>query len=174
MLDSERLEYRRPFPLTSSGYVEGLMMDDRVGVQLFPKEGWHRHVVATAARDQEAFARSAELYAQAGLDVNEKKAIRRAVVWEAWGGQTEGDTGWTGPPRRKLLKLLQITLELAKGGVVDLQLLSSLLGSWAFFLQFRRCLYSVIDALYKEGPPRGRQRGTFSVDSSRSQRTDYP
>jgi len=108
------------------------------------------------------------------MDVNEKKAIRQAVVWEAWGGQTEGDTGWTGPPRRKLLKLLQITLELAKGGIVDLQLLSSLLGSWAFFLQFRRCLYSVIDALYKEGPPRGRQRGTFSVDSSRSQRTDYP
>ena len=33
LLDDEALEYRRPLPEPRSGYYEGVMVDDRLGVQ---------------------------------------------------------------------------------------------------------------------------------------------
>lgn len=46
-------------------------------------------------------------------------------MFEGWGGQIEGDTGWNGPPRRKLLALMWVTAELAEFGITGLLLLGS-------------------------------------------------
>ena len=55
MKDSERFEYRRLFPPSKSDFVEGLMMDDRVGVMLMDKLKWRQQVRAQDTRDVEAF-----------------------------------------------------------------------------------------------------------------------
>lgn len=117
------------------------MIGDRVGVQLVPKKEAAQALCGDRRRDTEAFEASDEQYAAVGLEVNARKKVRRALVFEAWGGQIEGDTGWNGPPRRKLLALMWVTAELAELGVTELLLL------WASFLQFRRAMTAFTDRL---------------------------
>ena len=38
--DDETLEYRKPLPRVPAGYFEGLMQDDRLGVQLVDRAQW--------------------------------------------------------------------------------------------------------------------------------------
>lgn len=109
--------------------------------------------VAARLRDSEKFDACAEQYVRrGGTGVYERKKVHRATVFEVWGGQVEGDAGWMGPPRHKLVGLLWVTFELAQTGVTDLQLLESPLGCWAFFLQFRRPMFAFVDLCYHEGP----------------------
>ena len=50
-------------------------------------------------------------------------------VFTVWGCCLEGDEGLLGAPREKLLALMEVTVEVAALGIVDLELLESLLGS---------------------------------------------
>ena len=85
----------------------------------------------------------------AGLTFNSAKAVRNAAVVTAWGCCLEGDVGLLGVPRDKLLALMEVTLDVAMPGVVDLELLESLLGSWAYVFSFRRPLFSLFCHVYK-------------------------
>lgn len=51
--------------------------------------------------------------------------------------------------------LLLVTSDVLKLGVSSEALLESFLGSWAFFMQFRRCLFSVLREVYREEAPPG-------------------
>ena len=55
--DSERLEHRRPYPATNTGYVEGVMVDDRLGVRVLDREeAVEQHTTGIfEGRDVEAF-----------------------------------------------------------------------------------------------------------------------
>ena len=114
-------------------------------------------------RDVEAFAASAAQYQRAHLDVNEAKSVRRSAVFEAWGGETEGDAGWTGVPRTRLVQLIRVIASVADLGVVDQRLMSSLMGSWAFSLQFRRPMFALVDAVFKEAPPDGLSTSAYHL-----------
>ena len=166
MKENETLEYRKAIPFSRSDYFEGLMQDDRVGVQLCDAKGWQTFQRRAQARDQEAFAASAKQYEKVVPDRNLKKVIRRQPVFTAWGGEVEGDTGWCGPPRSKLLGLIALTAEIATFRVCDPALLSSLLSSWAFFLQFKHCLFAFLFFCYREGPAPDSPEGLFRLSEA--------
>ena len=68
---SEDMIYRQLFPLSSTGYVEGVMIDDHVGCQLGPADkSWREH---GAGRDKDVFEAADLAYARVGLEGNEKK-----------------------------------------------------------------------------------------------------
>lgn len=148
---AETLRYRNLFPLAPEDYVEGLMVDDRLGVLLADRADLHRLQAGARARDSDAFAASDAIYPRVGLETSNRKAVRRATHFEAWGAEVDGNGGCVGPPRRKLFALSALTADVLAGGVAHEALLESLLGSWAFFLQFRRPLFSLVQSLDIEG-----------------------
>ena len=95
---SETLEYRSKWPLAPHGYVEGVMIDDRVGVQMVERTEVEDYIKGKRARDTEAFEASDHKYAEVKLETNAKKRVRRATTFEAWGAEVDGLDGWTGPP----------------------------------------------------------------------------
>ena len=101
MRGSETLYYRSLFPVNSTDYYEGVMLDDHVGCQLGPNAGLPPWAGCDSYRDKAAFEASAEFYEASGLETHPKKAARRATVITARGAETEGDSGWHGPPRHK-------------------------------------------------------------------------
>ena len=70
------------------------------------------------------------------------------------------------PNRSKLLQLAFLTAELALGGVASEEILESVNGSWAFFMQFRRCLFSLCSAVYFEASPSGSRSGPFVLTAA--------
>lgn len=83
MKADETLEYRKKVPYYASGFYEGVMIDDRVGVQLVPKKGAAQALRGDRRRDTEASEASDEQYAAVELEVNARKNVRRALVFEA-------------------------------------------------------------------------------------------
>lgn len=120
-----------------------------------PRRELPRAMKGEERRDTEAFRASLQQYAMVELDVNERNKVRHVHVFEAWWAQSEGDAGWNGPPRRMLVGLMWVTFELAHLSVMDLALPESLLGCWTFLLQFRRCMFMLVDRLNREGSPSG-------------------
>ena len=91
LLPSEDMNYHQLFPLSTSGYTEGVMIDDHVGCQLGPYNNeWQQHGVG---RDREVFEAADAAYVRVGLEGNTKKRVRRSLVCTTWGAELEGDTG---------------------------------------------------------------------------------
>lgn len=84
------------------------------------------------------------------LEANKRRAVWRATHFKAWGADVVGKGGWAGPPRRKRIALAALTADVLAGGVAHEALMESLFGSGAFFLQFRRHLFSIMQSLYTE------------------------
>jgi hypothetical protein len=144
----ERLCYRTPLPPAPRGWMEGVIVDDHLGVQRAPRAGW-RHWARTApARDQEVFDAVNASNVEVNLSAHPKKAVRRAPVLVAWGAQVERDAGWTGAPRSKLTRLAHVTVMVAMLRVVTEEVLQSLLGVWAFVLSFRCPLFAFLLILF--------------------------
>ena len=72
----------------------------------------------------------------------------------------EGDEGLLGVPRPKLLALMEATVDVCLFGIVDLELLESLLGSWAYVFSFRRPLFALFCHVYRQAPPASAGRST--------------
>ena len=133
------------------------MLDNHLGIQLTPA------AAASAAsagvcpvpgcRGERAFSGAHAACGEHGLRFHMVKAVRWAAVFAAWGCCLEGDVGWLGIPRYKLVELAILTLEVAWLGIVDLELLECLLGSWAYALSFRRHMFCILHALYRQAPP---------------------
>lgn len=87
MRDDEALEYRRKVPENESRPARAEARGER---------GVDRGQVARLRGGR----REREEVPEVELEVNERKKVRRATVFDAWGGQVEGDTGWNGPPRQ--------------------------------------------------------------------------
>ncbi|CAE7290791.1 unnamed protein product, partial [Symbiodinium sp. CCMP2592] len=138
MRDEETLRYREPVPYPRSGYVEGIMIDDHLGVQLLRKLPSLKATLAQPGRDQESFAASELAYAHAQLTAHPKKMVRRALHAKAWGAEVEGGRALVGPVRGRLIALSRLTMEAVKPGAMDENILEGILGLWGFCLQFRR------------------------------------
>ena len=138
MLKEEALFYRCLFPANSSGYYEGIYLDDHVGCKLGPRAGLPAWDVVDDYRDKAAFGASTKFFDASGLLTHPKKMVRRSTVIIAWGAETEGDTGWHGPPRHKLAGLSFLSAQIASQGIINAQLHGTICGSWAYMLTFRR------------------------------------
>ena len=77
MKNPETLSYRRPLPVTTSGFYEGVMIDDHLGVQMLPTLASQSETLKQPGRDQEAFASAEEAYDCEGLKAHPKKRVRR-------------------------------------------------------------------------------------------------
>lgn len=102
-------------------------------------------------RNTIACTKADEAYSQEGLTFHPKKRVRRATVFQAWGAEIEGVEGLLGAKRSRISSLSCVTALCAKSQVATRHLLEVLLGCWAFILQFRRPLFSMIQKLYHIG-----------------------
>lgn len=155
MKDQETLSYRRPLPVTTSGFYEGVMIDDHLGVQLLPTLASQSETLKQPGRDQEAFASAEEAYVCEGLKAHPKKRVRRNPHAKVWGAEIEGFEKFVGPVRSRLLQLARLSAEASERGPMDQKVLEALTGLWAFNAQFRRPLFAFLHAVYHEQSPGG-------------------
>ncbi|CAE7616322.1 unnamed protein product [Symbiodinium microadriaticum] len=93
MRDGEVLRYRDPMPYPESGFLESVMIDDHLGLQLLKRLPSMKRTLEQPARDQEVFASSASAYDYANLMAHPKKQ-RRSLHVKAWGAEMEGGFDW--------------------------------------------------------------------------------
>jgi hypothetical protein len=145
---SERLIYRDPTPLSFHGYYEGIVVDDRMGMQ---RTRLHGNDVPQVLRER--FRSAQPWYAAAGLAVKLSKSVREESTFTGWGQQTEGLAGLSGPVRSRLWKLMQVTAEFTNLKGVTFDLLETLRGFWGHCFLSRRCLYCLFSHVYKVEMP---------------------
>ena len=155
MKDSEVLKYRNPVPNSASGFVEGVMIDDHLGIQMLDRLGTLKDTLAQPGRDQTVFAASLQAYEHNGLQAHPKKQLRRSLHAKVWGAEIEGDKGLVGPSRGRLLRLARLSSGMAQSGAVDQRILEGVLGLWGFCAQFRRPMYSFLFEVYRQASPGG-------------------
>lgn len=153
LLPDETLNYRQPIPKPESGFYEGIMIDDHLGVQLLPWKGSVEKTLSQPGRDVEAFAQAGSAYNSVKLRTHEGKEVRRAFHARVWGAEVEGIAGLIGPARNKLLKLAQLSVLMTEAGPVDEKMIEAITGLWAFNLQFRRPLFSFMYEIYHQLSP---------------------
>lgn len=172
---------RELFPRVPEGYSEGVMWGDRLGILLADRGDLLRLRHDGAARNSDAFAALDALYPPVGLKTNERKTVRRATHFVAWGAEVDGEEGWVGPPRRMLIALAVLAAGFLTGGMAPKAVMEGLVGSWALVLQFRRPLCAIVQSLYTDGGGRPRQAllhlpleaGTLGLASLCNLRTGY-
>lgn len=156
--DNEHLVLGHPLPRAPLGHFSGVCIDDRVNLQFVPQMTPKNF---GKLRDEEAIENAAQAYKKVGLSDHPKKRLRRAAVYSAWGAQIEGRHGFVGMKRERLVALSIASMRAAKSPAVTRRLVESMLGSWAFAFQFRRCLFSLVHQLYGEGPVEGNESTPF-------------
>ena len=158
--DSETLDYKKPIPVSRSGFYEGIMIDDHLGIQILKRKGSIQATLKQPGRDQRVFEQSDQAYSEVGLEAHPGKKVRRALDTRVWGAQIEGCKGLVGPTRTRLVRLAKLSTVAALPGAMDEKVLEAITGQWAFCAQFRRPLFSMMHALYHQGNP-GNQGGLF-------------
>ena len=155
MKELETLSYRKPLPLTQTGFYEGVMIDDHLGIQLLPVLPSEKATLEQVGRDQEAFVTAEEAYGCGGLKAHPKKRVRRSSHTKVWGAEVEGFEKLVGPVRSRLLQLARLSAEASERGPMDQKVLEALTGLWAFNAQFRRPLFAFLHSVYHEQSPGG-------------------
>ena len=153
MIEGEVLRYRDPVPNSQSGFYEGIMIDDHLGVQLLERKGTLGATLKQPGRDQAVFSAAETAYTDVGLEAHPKKRLRRSVHAKVWGTEIEGNKGLIGPTRGRLLSLARLSSEVSRPGAIDQQVLEGTLGLWGFCAQFRRPLFSYMYKVYHESGP---------------------
>ena len=146
MKDSEVVKYRAPCP--RGNFVELLAIDDHVGLQKLPIVDFPNN---PTLRDTEVFAASERAYKQVGLIQHERKRKRNLTQGTILGADFDGLKGRVMAPRDRIMILSVVTGWLARRGTCTPHILSMVLGCWIHVLLFRRSLFAVVDALFKEG-----------------------
>ena len=140
--------YRRPLPLAPEGFLEGVVVDDHLGLQQAPRASWRHWARTEPGRDREVFEASGSAYRDVGLSENEKKGVVRQVVFDAWGATVEGDEGLSGPPRHKLFRLAELTAAMVRLQITAAFVMDSVLGMWVFAMSFRRPMFALFQQVY--------------------------
>lgn len=152
----EVMNYRKPLPCPKSGFYEGIMIDDHLGVQLVPNAKSPEYP-REKMRSEEVFESAQQAYASEGLEPHEKKKVRDSDHFLAWGAELEGRVGLVGPSRARLFALMRLTSELAMPGAVEQKVVQGITGLWAFCCQFRRPMFAFLNAVYHQQAPEGEQ-----------------
>ncbi|CAE7247502.1 unnamed protein product [Symbiodinium sp. CCMP2592] len=155
MKEGEVLKYRDPVPHSESGFLEGIMIDDHLGLQMLEKKKTMRETLEQPGRDQEVFAAAETAYRSHGLQPHPKKRVRRDLHSKVWGAEMEGGKGLVGPARGRLLGLAKLSSEMAQTGPVDERIVEGVLGLWGYCAQYRRPMYSFMFEVYRQASPEG-------------------
>ena len=102
MRDSGLLVYPGLMPRSPEAYWEGVMMDDRVGVQVYDPSLTAEHF------DCYAFTQSDNIYKEVNLETHDKKAKRQVSEATFRGCQLDGDEGMLGALRHNIGALAAI------------------------------------------------------------------
>ena len=151
MLPHETLRYRHPVP--RGPFVELLAIDDHISLQKLPRKDYpHKPEL----RDSKVFKLAERAYKEVGLVQQEKKRKRNCLQSTILGCDFDGDVGIASAPRSRLVVLSLLTMRVVELGTCTPNLLSIILGCWIHALLFRRPLFSVLDAVFKDGQGRPR------------------
>ena len=161
---SHVMRYKHPLPVNDEDYYEGVMIDDRVGLQLYddPEGGEIRD---PGSFDVEAFRRSDRAYVDCGLERHAGKAKRGVEVATFWGIEVEGKVGLAGPPRHKLGALMVLLLRFALMGLGSHELLDMITGQLAYICSFRRPLMAVLNFVYRQASCDGVRSTPFRIST---------
>lgn len=146
MNPDEVLRYR--FPVPRGSFIELLAIDDHVGIQRLLRE---EYLANKTCRDSHVFALAEEAYKQVGLVQHEQKRKRNLLQATILGCDFDGDQGIASAPRDRLSVLALLTMAVVIQGTCTPKLLSIILGCWVHALLYRRILFSVLDAVFREG-----------------------
>ena len=146
----EHLEPGRPLPAAPLGRYTGVCVADTLSLQVFdhPVKVGISHENCEPARDLEASSLAESAYSHGGLEAHPKKAVQRGARFQAWGAEFDGNRATVGINRTKLAALCPCTCRIACKGVISVRVLQKLLGLWAFAMQFRRPLFSLLHVAY--------------------------
>ena len=97
-----------------------------------------------------------EEYLQQGLLAHPKKTFRAETSGEFWGCLADGKTGRVRANPKRVVPLVDITLQTALLGMATVQLLEVLAGGWISVLQMRRRMLCLVRFLYEA--QRGREQ----------------
>lgn len=146
MLPHEVLRYRHPVPRSS--FIELLAIDDHIGIQRLPRASFREKPFL---RDSQVFKSAESAYKAVGLVQHERKRKRNQTQGILLGADFDGDLGRVMAPRSRLCLLCLVSACIASIGTCTPKLLSIVNGCWIHVLMFRRVLFSIMDALFKEG-----------------------
>lgn len=146
MLSHESLRYRHPCP--RSDFVELLAIDDHVGLQ---KVSVNELKSKTPKRDTIVFKAAEKAYRDVGLIQHPKKRKRNLTQGTILGADFDGEAGRVMGPRSRIQLLALISITVARIGTCTPKLLSTITGCWVHVLLFRRVLFAVMDAVFKDG-----------------------
>ena len=129
-------------------FVELRAIDDHVWVQKLPLASIPEN---PSLGDTEISGACEKAYKAVGLVQHDKKRKRNLVRGTILGADFDGIKGRVMAPRDRIMMLSLVTSWVAASGTCTPHILSMLLGRWIHVLLFRRALFSVVDALFKEG-----------------------
>ena len=102
-------------------------------------------------RDTQVFGLAETANKQVGLVQHEQKRKRNLLQATILGCDFDGDLGIASAPRDRLCVLALLTMAVVIKGTCTPKLLSIILGCWVHALLYRRILFSVLDAVFREG-----------------------
>eukprot|EP00438_Fugacium_kawagutii_P033349 Skav204235 [mRNA] locus=scaffold1550:277390:299473:- [translate_table: standard] len=146
MHPKEVLAYRRAIP--RGPFYELLTIDDHIGLQLVCKGV---PLAAQHTRDREVFQKAEAAYDTVGLTPHPGKRQRQAQKATVLGAELDGAVGRVGSPRNRVVLLMLCTAVVVHQRRCTRKILQSIIGCWVHALLFRRCIFSVLDAVYHEG-----------------------
>ncbi len=159
MIPSEVLRYRCPLPRTE--FIELLAIDDHIGIQ---RVDTRIHSLETPLRGTLVFKAAEKAYSHVGLVQHPRKRKRNKTQGILLGADFDGVAGRVMAPRCRVIILSLISMNISLRGTITQKLLSVLLGCWIHVLMFRRCLFALVDQLFKEVSP-GKPDDVFCLSS---------
>ncbi|CAE7940138.1 unnamed protein product, partial [Symbiodinium sp. KB8] len=162
LAEDRRLVAGRPPPL--SACAEALVIDDFFAVSPLDASslrGLEGESLARALRSSaasESIARAKEAYDQAQLAGSDHKDNLGSLTYTVAGAEVcselelvENGAVFVGAPLQRRLALAYVTLKAAALPATSEELVSSMLGSWVSYVQFRRPFACFLDSAFKLG-----------------------
>ena len=146
LLPSEVLLYRHPIP--RSDCIELLAIDDHICIQKMNTLDLPKQL---PARDTQIMDNASRAYRHVGLVLNDDKKRRFKTSGVLLGAELEGVKGIVSPPRIRVWSLAVLTAVVAERGFGTRELVERLLGCWVHAVMFRRPIFAILDALFREG-----------------------
>lgn len=119
-----------------------------------------------------------EEYLNKGLNPHPRKTFKDMEEVDIWGAHLNGNSGVIRPSARRLVPLLNVTIQIARMGLCTVAMLEVLCGAWISILQFRRRMMCLLDLCYAmqvgrslDSIARGSDLRAMGADSARPPRS---
>ena len=148
---SSTLQNGKPFP--RGGHVEGLVLDDHLGIAIDPETLDPEDPRSHAARLVQSFDSANIGYERTGWKASAQKARRLHSSGAFLGAELLPDSLFLGSERYRRQELARASWALAEHGKATVAVLQRLLSTWVHAMLFRRPLLAVLADVYKQIRP---------------------